>query len=135
MEKHHILLVGGKEDENIAIGLMVESYNHRITIIKNKTIIINEIGIYQNKMDPIDLLLVGSNLTSKEIKHMFTNFKKHNLNFPFIILSNKDENGIINYLLEKKFYGYIAKPDDTVVLMNYIQILFKNIKKYMNYNG
>ncbi|MCK5221069.1 MAG: hypothetical protein KAR14_05770 [Candidatus Aminicenantes bacterium] len=135
MKKNHILLVGEDRNESLSIGLMVESFNNRITIIEDKKSITNNIAIFQNRANPIDLLLIGSKLTSKEINRMFSNFKKHKLNFPFIILTNKKKFSLINNLLEKGFYGYMVKPGDTVLLMHHIQTLFKNIDKYVNYNG
>ena len=135
MKKNHILLVGEDRNESLSIGLMVESFNNRITIIEDKKSITNEIAIFKNKANPINLLLIGSKLTSKEINRMFSNFKKHKLNFPFIILTNKNKFSLINNLLEKEFYGYMVKPGDTVLLMHHIQSLFENIDKYVNYNG
>ena len=135
MKKNHILLVGEDRNESLSIGLMVESFNNRITIIEDKKSITNDIAIFKNKANPINLLLIGSKLTSKEINRMFSNFKKHKLNFPFIILTNKKKFSLINNLLEKGFYGYMVKPGDTVLLMHHIQTLFKNIDKYVNYNG
>jgi len=135
MRKNHILLVGEDRNESLSIGLMIESLNNRITITENKKSITNDIAIFKNKSEPIDLLLIGSKLTSKEINRMFSNFKKHKLNFPFIILTNKKKPSLINNLLEKGFYGYIVKSGDTVLLMHHIQTLFENIDKYVNYNG
>ena len=135
MRKNHILLVGEDRNESLSIGLMIESFNNRITIIEDKKNITNNIAIFQNKANPIDLLVIGRKLTSKEINRMFANFKKHKLNFPFIILTNKKKFSLINNLLEKEFYGYMVKPGDTVLLMQHIQSLFENIDKYVNYNG
>ncbi|MCK4889344.1 MAG: hypothetical protein KAS97_05385, partial [Candidatus Aminicenantes bacterium] len=116
MRKNHILLVGEDRNKSLSIRLMIESYNNRITIIEDKKSISSDLNVYQNRKDPVDLLLVGSKFTSREINRMFSNFKKHKLNFPFIILSNNKKYSLLSNLLEKKFYGYIVKPDDIVFL-------------------
>jgi len=127
MREKNILLAGEKKTISLPISLMLESYNFHITVLNKEEDLLKRIEYYKSVNEPVDLVILGSNYSDVQINSLFSSLNK---SMPFLIISDVKKLNLMNSLLNKGFYGYLVSPSDTVVLIEHINTIFFNLKKY-----
>lgn len=128
--KKHILLANEKRENSLPITLMLESYNYQVSVLKDGEDAQEKIEHFKTVNDPVDLIIFGTNFLDSQLNEFFENNEYTDKILPFIIISDTKKLSLMNHFLDMGFYGYLVGPTDPVILIEQVNTILFNIKKY-----
>ncbi len=127
MNKKHILLAGENEANSLSICLILESYNFFVSKANEEVDLLKKIEFFRIKKKPVDLIILGTELSDLRIKIFFDGIDK---SLPFIIISDSQKIKLMRDILNNGFYGCLLKPTDSILLVEQASAIIFNINKY-----
>lgn len=110
--------------------MMLESYNHMISVVEEVKDLWGNLKLFKKEGQPVDLMILGPDYSESDIFSIFKNEGNPEDAPPFIIISDTEKLNLIHALLDLGFYGYLIKQSDSMILMERVNTIFANIKKF-----